>query len=225
MHCVPGVEMTLLKSSFAVMMLAVLVLTSPKYSTWSPPMVQHTRCGMVFSGRCVQTMRKYVAHLPFGIAETGMKNMVLVPGMLSLPWASWWISSALAACQRSPSELWLSFLYLASLPVSGLKAFPWSAMNCKHRSGELVWVAWRARKHAEQWGRRWERHGGMVVTTVGVNAMCWERLSVRMVASLGVASVDTLRDAAGFGGVSLLFGAPGGGILTGMAGVGGSRGA
>jgi len=35
----------------------------------------------------------------------------------------------------------------------------------------------------------------------------------------------TLRDEAGLGGVSLLIGAPGGGILTGMAGVGGMRGA
>jgi len=60
---------------------------------------------------------------------------------------------------------------------------------------------------------------------------------MRTVASSGVASAGTLRagaevdgactlrDAAGLGRVSLLLGAPGGGILTGMAGVGGSRGA
>jgi len=79
-------------------------------------------------------MHRYVVRLPFRIAETGMKNMVLVPGIMSLPWASQWISVALAARQRSPSELWLSSLYLASLLVSGLKAFPWSAMKCRHRS-------------------------------------------------------------------------------------------
>ncbi len=60
---------------------------------------------------------------------------------------------------------------------------------------------------------------------------------MQMVASLGMASAGTLRagvevdgactlrDAAGVGGVSLLIGALGGGILTGMAGVGGRRGA
>ncbi len=76
---------------------------------------------------------RYVACLPFGIAETGMKNMVLVPGIVSLPWARRWISVALADRQRSPSELWLSSLYSASSPVSGLKAFPWSAMKWMHR--------------------------------------------------------------------------------------------
>ncbi len=66
---------------------------------------------------------------------------------------------------------------------------------------------------------------------------CRERLSVRMVVSLGVASVGTLRagtevdgsctlrDAAGCCGVWLLESAPGGVILMGMAGVGGSKGA
>jgi len=79
-----------------------------------------------------------VACLPFGIAETGMKNMVLVPGIVSLPWARQWIS--VGNCQRSLSELWLSSLYLASSPVSGLKAFPWSAMKWTYGSGKFVWL-------------------------------------------------------------------------------------
>ncbi len=85
MHRASGVEMTLLKRSFAATMLAVLVLMSPKYSTRLPPTVQRTQCGVVFSGQCMQMMHRYVARLPFGIAETGMKNMVLVPGIMSLP--------------------------------------------------------------------------------------------------------------------------------------------
>ncbi len=60
---------------------------------------------------------------------------------------------------------------------------------------------------------------------------------MRTVTSLGVASAGTLRagtkengactlrDAAGLGRVGLLLGAPEGGILTEMAGIGGSRGA
>ena len=81
------VERTLLKRSLAVTISAVLVLTSPKYSTRSPPTVQRTRYGFAFSGRWAQTMRRYVARLPVGMAETGMKNMVLVPGMVPLPCA------------------------------------------------------------------------------------------------------------------------------------------
>jgi len=229
--------MTLLKSSFAVTMSAVLVLTSPKYSTWSLPTVQRMRCGLVFSGRWAQTMRRYVACLPFGIAETGMKNMVLVPGIVSLPWARRWISVALADRQRSPSELWLSSLYSASSPVSGLKAFPWSAMKWMHRWWEVVWVAWRARNHAEQCGRRWEHRGGVVLIAVGGTGRWQVRLSVRMVAFSGVAisgtlragvAVDgscTLRDAAGLGIANLLTGALWGCALSGRAGIGGKRGA
>jgi len=105
MQRAPGVETMLLKRSFVVMMSAVLVLTSPKYSTLSPPTVQQTWCGMAFSGRCAQMMCREVARLPCGIAETGMKNIVLVPGIVSVPWASQWISIALVACQKAPSEL------------------------------------------------------------------------------------------------------------------------
>ncbi len=67
-----------------------------------------------------------------------MKNMVLVPGMASVPWDNWWISISLADHQKGPLELLLSSLYSASSPVSGLKAFPWSAMNCAQGSGEVV---------------------------------------------------------------------------------------
>ncbi len=77
----------------------------------------------------------------------------------------------------------------------------------------------------------------MVLTVVGRNGTCRERLSVRMVASSGVdasgtlragAAVDgacTLRDASGLGIANLLTGAPGGCALSGRAGVGGRRGA
>jgi len=105
------------------------------------PIAAHSPLDMVwvgFSGRCAQMMRRYVACLPFGIAENGIKNMVLVLGMVSVPWAKWWIFIALAARQKVPLELLLSSLYSASSPVSRLKAFLWSAMNCAHGSGEVV---------------------------------------------------------------------------------------
>jgi len=89
MQRAPVVERTLLKRSLAVTISAVLVLTSPRYSTWSPPTAHRTRYGLAFSGRWVQTMHRYVARLPAGMAETGMKNMVLVPGMVPLPCARW----------------------------------------------------------------------------------------------------------------------------------------
>jgi len=53
-----------------------------------------------------------------------MKNMVLVPVILPCPCARQWISMALDVCHMVPSELQLSLLYLASFPVSGLKALP-----------------------------------------------------------------------------------------------------
>ncbi len=76
-----------------------------------------------------------------------------------------------------------------------------------------------------------------MLTVVGGTGTCWERLSVRTVASSGVATSGTLRtgaavegactlrDVAGLGGASFLTGAPGGCALSGRSGVGGMRGA
>ncbi len=76
-----------------------------------------------------------------------------------------------------------------------------------------------------------------MLTAVGGTGTCWERLSVRTVASSGAATsgtlragaavegVCTLRDVAGLGGASLLTGAPGGCALNGRSSVGGMRGA
>jgi len=129
MHCALVVEMMLLNNSLAVTKSAVLVLTLPSYLTQSPPTVHLTQCGTSFSGWWAQTMRRYVAFLCWGMAEMGMKNMVLVPGVLPCPCASQWILVALDACHNNPSELLLSSLYSASSPVSGLKALPWSAAS------------------------------------------------------------------------------------------------
>jgi hypothetical protein len=47
---------------------AVLVATSPGYSTLSPPTVMRTRCGSALCGLYAQTNLTYVGICPFGIA-------------------------------------------------------------------------------------------------------------------------------------------------------------
>jgi len=69
-------------------------------------------------------MHRYVAFLPWGVVDTEMKNIVLIPRVVPCPCASQWISVALDACHTKPSELLLSSLYSASSPVSGLNALP-----------------------------------------------------------------------------------------------------
>ncbi len=66
--------------------------------------------------------------VPRGRDETGMKNIVLVPGMEAMCCAKQFILVALACCHSMLSELLLSSSYLASSPVLGLKALPWQAM-------------------------------------------------------------------------------------------------
>ncbi len=68
-----------------MLMLVVLVLTSPSYWMQSLPTVHHTWCGTAFSGQCAHMILRYVAVLPWGMVETRMKNMVLVPGVDGVP--------------------------------------------------------------------------------------------------------------------------------------------
>jgi len=78
----------LLKSNLAVMISAVLVLTSPRQVV----NVVTINCPML-------------ALCPCEMAVTGMKYMVLVPGISSMPCAKWWISSVLVHCQSLLSVL------------------------------------------------------------------------------------------------------------------------
>jgi len=95
-----------------------------------------------------------------------MKNIVLVPGVVPWPCARRWISVVLAVCHRCPSELWLSSLYSASLPVSGLNALP--CMAAPHKSG-LDAVAWWALCHGDHHGLPMEcvTHVGTVLGLTG----------------------------------------------------------
>jgi len=148
---------------------------------------------------------------------------------------------ALASRHKAPSEHWLSSLYSASLPVSGLKALPWRAKKDKQSAGEAAWVAWSARKCGERCGRRRERRCGAVVTIGGGDGVLSERLSVWTVASSGetsssgtlrpgagvseVSSIGTLRAGSGDGEATCLAGPPGGCGLGQEWSTGGSRGA
>jgi len=73
-----------------------------------------------------------------------MKCMVLVPGVEVVPYARWWISAELEACHRCPLLLQLNLVYLASSPVSGLKALPcsaqWGAMLTVRAGRVAVWA-------------------------------------------------------------------------------------
>jgi hypothetical protein len=65
----------------AVAMLAVLVLTSPGYSTRLLPTVKQMRRVCSFCGRSVDQMRWYVALRPSGMSPTLMNRMVSVPSI------------------------------------------------------------------------------------------------------------------------------------------------
>ncbi len=79
---------------------------------------------LVLTGRIAATTRRYVALRPLDMSRTLMKKIVLVPLTVPKPWARSPILSAFEPCQRGPLLLWLSSQYSASLPVSGLNAFP-----------------------------------------------------------------------------------------------------
>lgn len=76
-------EDTLLSNSFTVVMSAVLVLTSPRYSIRSPPTFQQTRRGFSFSGAIGGDNVNIRGFSVLG--DGGMKSMVSVPWTLPHP--------------------------------------------------------------------------------------------------------------------------------------------
>jgi hypothetical protein len=70
-----GVEITLFSKIFAIARSAVLVDTSPGYSTLSPPTVNRTRQGLSLFGRFATTRRRYVGFLPIGTSVIYLDEM------------------------------------------------------------------------------------------------------------------------------------------------------
>ncbi len=72
-------------------------------------------------------MHRYIAFLCWGVADTGMKNMVLVLGAVPYPCARWCISVALDACHSKPIRTIAEFLVFCKLACIWIEGI---AMEC-----------------------------------------------------------------------------------------------
>ena len=145
----PGVEMTELKSSLAVVKSDFGALTSNRQTIRLPPTVRHVRCFSSFCRQYVHTIRPYVTVWSFGTLIWEMKSIVSVPSILGMPYA------------RRPSSFAKLFIqmdrYLSSLmrcrnsrefPVSLLRIAPAIFLLGKFSFNNALschnWSAWFA---------------------------------------------------------------------------------
>ena len=83
------VEIMLFRRNFVVVTVAVRVLRTPEYSSKFPPTFSLVRCVSTLSGLMSHTIFPYMHFLVVnGTSCFGMKNIVLVPFIVLIPWSS-----------------------------------------------------------------------------------------------------------------------------------------
>ena len=87
-HFAFGVDTTLLNKHFAVVIVAVGVVSVPSYSCKFPPTVIRVRCVSALLGRMLHTIFGYVTFfVSNGTSSFGIKYIVLVPSIqFCTPW-------------------------------------------------------------------------------------------------------------------------------------------
>ena len=104
------VEITLLKRSLVVIILAHCIAVIPLNSSLTPPIVRRIWCFSAFSGHISATNFLYATFLSVGVAFFGTKNIMLLPDGIR----------SLTPCARRPRSLANALIHMFCLgPSSG----------------------------------------------------------------------------------------------------------